>query len=120
MHSAPQDAEGAVHAFVSSLVASQRVAVSSSEATAQLHEAAVHAYAAERPSRISRTGPSALQASFAFGAACKAMRAVLHTLAPARMPRNEPASALLSEYEESQLRNMHVNQEMLAHLGLHS
>ena len=46
------------------------------------------------------------------------MRAILNTLAPARMPRNEPASALLSEYEESRLRNMHVNQEMLAHLGL--
>ena len=120
MHSAPQDAEGAVHAFVSSLVASQRVAVSSSEATAQLHEAAVHAYAAERPSRGSRTGQSALQASFVFGAACKAMRAVLHTLAPARIPRSESSSQLLSEYEVARLQNIHINHEMLASLGLFS
>ena len=120
MHSAPQDAEGAVHAFVSSLVASQRVAASSSEVSDQLHEAAALAYAAERPSRGSRTGQSASQACFAFGAACKAMRAVLHTVAPARTPRSESSSQVLSEYEVTRLQNIHVNHEMLASLGLSS
>jgi hypothetical protein len=118
VHSAPRDAEGAVHAFLATLVASQRPAAASTEATAQLLEAAVQAYAAERPSRNSRTGQSALQASFAYGAACKAMRAVLNTLAPARSPRNESRSQLLSEYELTRLRNINVNQEMLAYLGL--